>query len=310
MMKRLIPIICLPFLLYVQGVHADIDSGIFGSEEMADLEKEASRPFNVTFSFDGVGKSHFTDRPLKCQSQSFSEATAEVGAVFYYNKRCDEGAKATVGYSYATFDWKQNPFFRQKHFNYISFELGASTKRIRGWLWQANVSMNVDSENFKNVQDYANYDLLLWGRYNINSRFGYHVGFLGFTGMHVNKVWPIFGFDWIISRKWKLNAVYPINISLVYNVTKRLTASLAGRAFFNRYRLDRKELLSQGVFEYRNTGAEFALNYDYCSRLKANVHAGYTFGGQVRFSDRNYQHGRYILIDGAPYVGGNLTFSF
>lgn len=280
MMKRLIPLIYLPFLLYVQGIYADVDSSIFGSEEMADLEKESNRPFSVNFSYDGVGKSHFSKKPFKHQTQSFSEATAEIGAVFYYSKRCEEGAKATVGYSYTTFDWKQNPFFRERHFNYISFELGASTKRILGWLWQANVSMNIDSNNFTNVQNYANYDLLLWGRYNISSCVGYHVGFLGFTGMRVNKVWPIFGFDWTISRKWKLNAIYPINISLVYTITDKLTASLAGRAFFNRYRLGRKEVLSQGIFEYRNTGAEFALNYDCTARIKLNVHGGYTFGGK------------------------------
>lgn len=308
-MKRLLQILCLPLLLVTQGVYGDIDSGIFGSEKMAEPEKESQRPFSVYFSYDNVCNSNFSNNEFKGESQSYSEAEVEVGSVFYYNSCYEEGGRATVGYTYADFQWNQNPYFRQNRFNVTSFELGFATKRLTNWLWQANVSMNIDANHF-NVSKYANYDLLLWGRYSMRPNIGYHVGFLAFAGMHVNKIWPIIGFDWVINKKWKLNAVYPLNVSLVYQFNRCFSASLAGRAFINRYRVGKDEPVPEAIFEYRNTGAEFALNYEWCSRLKVNLHVGHTLGGQIRISDKNYFHTRHLDIDGACYFGGNLDYSF
>ncbi len=308
-MKKLVQIFFIPFILITQGLHADLESGIFGSEKIVNPEEEASRPFNVTFSYDKICSSKFSNKRFKRESQSFSVAEAEIGAVFYYDKCFEEGAKATLSYTYATFDWKQNPYFEDNHFNTVCFELGFATKRITNWLWQANVSMNQDTD-FMNVGRYATYDFLLWGRYNWSRNVGYHVGFLAFTGMNINKVWPLIGFDWVINRKWKLNAVYPVNISLVYQVNKNFSAALAGRAFFNRYRVGRHEALPEAIFEYRNTGAEFALNYDWLPRISMNVHAGRTFGGQIRISNKNHHHTHHLDIDSAFYFGANIDFSF
>lgn len=308
-MKRFIHALFIPFLLSTQGVFADVDSGVFGSEKMADPQEEAGRPFSLSVSYDQVCRSNFSKKGLKKQSQWFSIAEIEAGGVFYHNPCYDEGGKATIGYSNTRFDWKENPFFRQKQFNVVSFELGFATKRITNWLWQANLSMNVDGNRF-NVRHYSNYDLLFWGRYSITPNIGYHAGFLAFTGMHVNKLWPIFGFDWTFSKKWKLNLVYPVNISLVYQINPCFSASLAGRAFFNRYRAGEHEPLPQAIFEYRNTGAEFALNYEWNSRLKLNGHVGHTFGGQVWISNRSHNRINHLDINGAGYFGGSVVWDF
>lgn len=301
-------IICLPFLL-AGAVHADLDSGIFGSEKMADPQKERSRPFNVCFSADNVCQSHFSGKKFNCETQSYFEAEAELGGVFYYTPCYEEGAKLTAGYTYARFDWDENPFFKQKRFNIATAELGFATKRVRGWLWQANVAVNTDLNHFRDTK-YVNADLLLWGRYCWSRCIGFHSGFLAYTGMHVNKVWPVFGFDWTINRKWKINAVYPLNISVVYQFNRCWAASLAGRAFINRYRAGPKEPVPEAIFEYRNTGAELALTYDCGCRLKMNVHVGRTFNGSIRISNENHHHGRTLFIDGACYYGGNLDYSF
>lgn len=308
-MKRFIQIFCIPFFLLTQGVYADLESGIFGSVEMTQPEKKGRHPFDLSFSYDKVTSSKFSKKRFKHDSQSYSETEAEVGAVFYYNPCYEEGAKVTLGYLYTDFQWKHNPFFRRNHFNYASVALGFATKRVTNWLWQASVAMNQDTDHL-NVGKYANYDILLWGRYNWSRCVGYHVGFLAFTGMNINKVWPVIGFDYEFSRKWKLNGVYPMNISLVYRLNQNFSAALAGRAFYNRYRVGAHERVREAIFEYLNSGAEFALNYECSSRIKLNAHAGRTFGGEIRISNKYHHHVRHLDIDSAFYFGGSLDFSF
>lgn len=307
-MKRVILTLFIPCLLVIQDVAADLDSGIFGSEEMVKPE-EKRRPFNVVLSYDNVCSSHFSKRRFRRQSQRFSEAEAELGAVYFYTPCFEEGGKISAGYTYTDFDWKQNPYFRQNHFNVATIELGFATKRLSGWLWQANFSMNLDM-NHCNVNKYANYDILLWGRYSWGRCFGYHVGFLAYTGMNVNRVWPVIGFDWTINRKWKLNMVYPLNISLVYDVNSKLSLALAGRAFINRYRVGQHEHIPLAIFEYRNSGGEFAVNYQWRPSCKVNLHVGRTIGGLIRISNQNHHHIRNLNIDGACYFGANLDYSF
>ncbi len=307
-MKRIIPSFILTFMLAASSLMADLDSGIFGSEKMA-KPQDAAYPFSVYASYDNVCSSNFQDKKLKNQSQRYSEAEAEVGAIFYHNACYQEGAKAKIGYTYTVFDWKQNPFFHQDHFNMASIELGFATKRVTDWLWQANISMNVDTDHFQ-INKYANYDFLLWGRYDWNCAIGFHTGFLAYTGMKVDRVWPIIGFDWCINRKWKLNAIFPMNMSLVYKVTPAFSASLAGRLFYNRYRAGSHEPVPQAIFEYQNRGLELGLSYECASWLSANAHLGYTFGGQTTFSNKNRHHRQHLDIDGACYFGGNVSVKF
>jgi hypothetical protein len=207
-------------------------------------------------------------------------------------------------------DWTNNPFFEQQNFGELIVGLGAFTKRIPNWLWQAQVTMNMDTEH-RNWNLYTNYDLLLWGRYTTcNPDINLHVGFWMQTGMKIDHIYPIIGFDWVFAEDWKLNLVFPMNVSLVYTMDDSWSIALAGRFFDIRRRVGRDEPLSQGLFQYHNVGAELAVNYKLCDWLHANVHAGYTLWGKYKISNRENKHPTHFDIDSSWYAGGQLGVNF
>ncbi len=125
------------------------------------------------------------------------------------------------------------------------------------------------------------------GEYDYSKNIGVHVGFLGWTGLKIDKILPILGFDWTFCEKWTLNAVFPVNVSLVYAYNDKLSFAAAGRFFWNRHRIEKHALLSEGIWEYRNSGAELAVNYALKNFAALNLHAGYTFGGMLGFQINN-----------------------
>ncbi len=296
--------------LYATSCYADLDSGSLGQEKMMQPpEKSRCRPFNIDGSFDTIGASPFTSLPFKGQKQSFSQGEIEAGFVFYFKECFEEALQITIGGTDAHFVWQENPFFDQTHFYYVSLELGGRTKRFRNWLWQGNVSVNVNPNHF-DFKRYANYDLLLWGRREWSNRWGWHLGVLSFLGMEVNRVYPIFGFDWKITSKWTLNAIYPINIALVYEFNKYWSAAAAGRFFFNRFRTGENEPLPRAVFEYRNRGAELAITYTKEEIVSVNLHGGITFNADIGIANSHYTNRHTYCSKTAPYLGAQVDFRF
>lgn len=134
--------------------------------------------------------------------------------------------------------------------------------------------------------------------------------------MKIDRIFPIIGLDWKINEKWQLNLVYPLNISVVYQINECWSAALAGRLFNLRYRFGSHECIEyhkhhfkKGLFQYRNNGAELAINYEK-KNYSFNAHAGMTFGGQFILSNKHNKHKSHFDIDPAGYVGGEAVVKF
>src|SRR5262249_40133585 len=132
-------------------------------------------------------------------------------AVICYNECFKEGLSLGLTYEYTFLDWNKNPFFCRKNYDTVSIALTYFTHRLSGWRWLAEGTINVDADKWQ-FSDYTTYNILLWGRYTYCPNVGIHIGFYAETGMKLDRVWPILGFDWRISRDWELNLVYPLNI--------------------------------------------------------------------------------------------------
>jgi hypothetical protein len=292
-------------------LHADVDDNILGSEQLLQpQETENPGPFGLSASGDYVGRTKLHHSNVPDTHLTFYDWYVEGTAIVYYNEACGEGLQAVVGYDNAHLDWQDNPYFNQKNFGELIVGLGAFTKRIDKWLWQAQVTMNMDTQH-RNWNLYTNYDLLLWGRYTTcNPDINLHIGFWMQTGMKIDHIYPIIGFDWVFAEDWKLSLVFPMNISLVYTLNESWNIAVAGRFFDIRRRVGYDQPLSEGLFQYRTSGAEFATNYQFCNWLKLNAHVGYTFWGNFRVSNRENKHPTHFDIDSSWYAGGQLTANF
>jgi len=286
---------------------ADLNSGNYNYYDLAELNQPGA--FTFTLSGNAVQNAKFKKWFLDKQKLEYRDAHADITAVFYYEKDCEEGLFAGAGYNNTRLHWKENPFFTESQFHMASVTLGGFTRRAPKWFWQGRVTMNIDTKHSR-LSLYANYDTLLWGQYAYSRLVNLHVGFLAQTGMKIERVYPILGFDWQITPSWKLNAVYPVNLSIAYSLNKCWSFLFAGRFFDHRQRVGKNEPLSEGLWAYRASGAELAVNYDCDSWFKANFHIGSTLWTKLTISNKNNEHKRHFKIKSAPYIGGEMFVNF
>lgn len=296
-------------LLFVHtNLFGEIDDDIFGLEEIDEPKKQPG-PFRIEAEFDSVASTHINKDGFRDQKLSFSNWRGSTGMAFCYFAYAREAYAAGVAYTYSRLCWDENPYFHQSDFSQVSFLLRLFSNRFCEWIWQGQLAVNIDANEW-DFNQYANYDLILWGRYDYNDCTNLHLGVIVQTGMKMDRVYPIIGFDYVVNKCWKLNAVFPVNISLAYNYDSNLSAALAMRFFDVRYRVSKDENLSMGLFAYRNSGVELAILYEDDPCLEGNIHVGSTLGGMLRISDHNNKHPKHFKLDPALYVGGELVWSF
>lgn len=291
----------------LSAIDAESNFSDFSTVDIKETEKE--RPFFVKLSGDAIAKSEINRTEFKGDKFRYSEVEGSLNLVFLYNPPNKEGLYGSLGFDVVRLDWPGNPYFRQERFDTANIALGAFTERFKGWIWHSFVSMNMDTGHF-DPSEYATYDLMLWGRYAYCANLGVHIGFLAQTGMKVDQVYPVLGVDWDISNNWKLNLVFPVNVSAIYLYDKVWSFELAGRAFNSVHRTDKHAPLSKAIFTYRAYAGEFGINYDYNSWIIANIHAGYTMGGTLKIANRHYKHRKRLDFDSAPYFGGEFEIKF
>lgn len=279
----------------------------------AQEQEEDNRPFSVSIDFNGTGKAKFEHK--KCRPHlndvQFAIASLDASMVFYYNPHCKEGLLATASYTYTKIKW-ENPFFKQNQFDTVSLGIGGFTERADRWLWQAQVLLNADVDYFEASQNLY-WNLVLSGRYAYSDTVGLNIGFIAFTGMKIDRIWPIIGFDWQINDCWKLNLVYPLNVALVYAWNSEWSLAVAGRAFDERHRVGKakRHPWDRGLLEYRATGVEGSIRYHSCNGTwQAELHAGEILGGRVKVSNRHHRRIHRFNFKSAPYVGGEVAAKF
>lgn len=267
-----------------------------------------SSPFSFDAEVDAVAPARITKKGFYHKDKiDFAVAKAEAAMVFYYDPEYTEGARAAIGYIPVYLKWHNNPWFEQDHFNTLAVSLTGFTKRAENWFWRAQVTANIDTDEWESK--YATYDLIVWGRYSLCENIGVHLGFWGETGLQMDRVYPIIGFDWQITRKLKLSAVFPVDISLLYSISRRWSVGVAGRFFDVRFRVNHDQHSHKPLVRYTNSSAEFVVRYE-VENMTANVHAGTTFGGKFRVADKHNNHAHDYDFGAAGYVGAQVDLKF
>lgn len=290
------------------GLVADGDIYVEDLSAQHIKEETSAGPFTAKISADYVGRANF-----KCHDFShltFATGEVDLSLVYYYDPCYKEGTSIGVTYTRTYLNWKFNPFFTQKNIDMISVNFSGISQRLRDWTWRAQVSVNFDNIEYWNIEDYMNYDLLLWGRYAYTQDIGVHIGVLAFTGMRIDRVYPVFGIDWLFDCHWKLNLVFPMDLSLVYTLNQKWSIALAGRIFDQRHRVKKDQFYSEGLWHYTSSGAELVVKYTPTKWMTANVHAGGDFGGHLKVANRHYRDGRRLRFEGAPYAGAEVDINF
>lgn len=276
------------------------------------INPEKLHPFKLNLAADYAAETKLEKSGFHGQRLTYGQSNATLEGTFYYNPCLVEGAIALAGYSHTLLDWKCNPYFNQKNFDTLTLGFKAFSGRCSKWFWQAYLATNLDLDH-QNYNYYATYDMLLWGRYNLcfgDEDLGFHVGFIGQTGMRVDRVYPILGIDWQYSPKWKFNAVFPLNVSAVYSYDCFWKMGVGGRFFDTRHRTGKDQPLPMAIICYRTIGAEAFIAFTDCDWLEANLHAGYIVCGKVKISNRQQEDGKWFEVDPSPYVGAEVNLKY
>lgn len=316
MFIRILALLFNFFCIY--GAFADEDvifSGDVSSENietpLEDSKTAKGGPFRFEIASNAIGRARLSKHHLSRQSIGYSELEINGTLVFYYKPEPKEAAYLTIGYTLVDLEWRRDFFFNQQKFNNLNLALGAATKRMDSWTLRMQIVGNLDLDH-RDLNHYLTWDFLCWGRYKFTDRLNMHLGLYGWMGMKVNRIIPILGFDWWINEKWKLNAVFPVNLSLVYRLNPCWTLALAARAFTSRNRVGSRETISKGIYEYRTAGGEINLRYknENWVPIEANIHLGCDFGGTLKLSNKHHRHAKTFDIGAAPYVGSEVSARF
>ncbi|MBS0623232.1 MAG: hypothetical protein JSS62_01260 [Verrucomicrobia bacterium] len=206
-------------------------------------------------------------------------------------------------------NWANNPDFNETNFNYIDFSFGGFSKVFSNWVWTLNIAAFLDTQQFS-FSDYALYQSVLWGKYTWNPCIELDFGFLLELGLNQDFVWPILGFIYNYNDRLRLHAVYPIDMTLEYDLMPTLTAAGAVRILRNRHRVADNEPLPQAVFLYQTWGLEFDLEYKPVPWFFVNGFVGSTTPGNLTISNRDNTSSTDFKFKSSFYAGLNSALSF
>ena len=276
----------------------------------AEEHSKKSHPFDLTATQDHILSSKFKS-PHKRKSSSLSFTDSNIIAGYTQEISTKNGLNYGIGYNNARFDWKKHSPIKQKNINNLLLKFGGYTKEREDWRWDANVYLQMNTDNFS-LSRYTLFRGFLHGVYDWKKDTRLHVGLEGIAGMHYTRVWPTLGFDYKYSKKMRFSVVVPSNISALYSFDDHISAIAAVRYFLSRQRLGDHEShhMKRGLIAYRNVGVEVGLNYEIAKRLLANIHVGQAMGGRVRLSHKNDHHRKHYTLKSAPYFGAQISISF
>lgn len=267
---------------------------------------ECASKWKLEGSYIGTGKAKMDEEEHKEEHISYSSSEIQAS----YTKKSNETDGFTLGISNATtkINWKENPHFSKKNHSYIGLSLSGFSNKIPNWLWVGSIATKVDSEEL-NFAHYALYQGRMWGRYAYSQMIGIHIGLAGSTGLRRDKVYPILGIDYTPNAKWKIHFVFPLDLSANYSINDYWSIAASGKIFRARHRLNQRENMSKGLFDYRTYGTELSLNYRLRSLL-AKIYSGISYPGDLKISNYKGQDPVFYKFKGSFYLGSNLTYGF
>lgn len=209
-----------------------------------------------------------------------------------------------------TLDWNQNPKFNETHFYYAQFGLMFYSTGLENWRWIIRADYNIDLEHFSQGGKYGLFSGLVWGKYELNPRWSYHVGAFTTIGLEAAPVYPVIGFDYAPNKYWMLEAVFPILYSIQYKIDKNWKLAIKGRPLKERFRVSSKEPQPRSIFNYSSIGTEFSVKYEQFLWLEIELYGGYNFGGNFYIKDQSGHKPLYTEVSGAPYGGLSIDYGF
>lgn len=315
-MRRILYAFLITFAMANTTLQADYDQIDYtnnllptGNAEKPGIFQGGSGMFAIETNSDVIAGANFNNKTHKHQKLSFCGFDVDASMVVFYEEEYHEAVNIELGYNRTNIHWKDNNHFSQSIFNTATLSVNAQSARMCDWLWKGKLSLNVDTDHF-DVHQYSTWDCFIWGRYTYNDNFGLHVGIIALTGMKVDHVYPIIGFDWMINHKWKFNAVFPVDISVVYVIDEYWSLDIAGRAIETRNRLGKHENISKGIVQYMNKGIEFGVNYDVGDSIKANIHVGEMIGGRLKISNHQNRNSHRLPFGASPYLGAEVQVRY
>lgn len=283
----------------------------FAAAQAADYTfAHPEHPFYLIGNYRAVGSADF--RRHSNGHLNYSDA---YGSVYYSHFLNPENSFSwQLGYYHLGLDWDKNPRFHQKDFNYGMASLSYVCQSIKRWRFVTDIGVSVDTHTFDFGQT-AVYYALLWGRYQWLDNLGLHAGFFGYVGVKNGYMLPVVGVDWVLHPRWKLNAVFPVDLSLTYQIRKRWYTALAYSNFGGPYRFPRRVTEKGGkfehaIFEVYARGLELDLNYKNGNRIWMGLGAGYNFGGWIFIKNAHNRHGKYYKFEAAPFGQATLALNF
>ncbi len=299
MKKILLSLFLVPFIVFAQ----EWDDELFQTENTP----PPFYPFSISGSYLNVCEASFRTPGFDDSNLKYAQWETALAYTHPFSPVC--GLIFGAGWVGTEVDMKNNPEFNETIFNYINFSVGFFTKAFSDWTWTATIAIFLDAEELSLV-DYTLYQGVLWGRYNVCKFVELDFGLIIEAGLNKEKVWPIIGFIYTPCDKWHLNVVYPINISLEYDIIECFSAAASIRFLRNRHRVKDDEPNSQGIFEYETAGGEFDLTYRPFKWAMVKGFAGSTFGGDLKVSDRNDKNSTHYKFNGSFYAGASAVLSF
>lgn len=235
----------------------------------------------------------------------------QTNAAYAYTHACNPycGWIFGAGYVGTELDWKENPFFDEKFFSYVNFNLGGYTKATPDWTWVLTGTMFMDTAVL-DLRNYALYQVVLHGKYFFSPCVAFDVGFLIEAGLKRGKAWPILGIEYDPTDRFSLHLVYPFDISVSYDIFPMLTIAGSLRFLRDRHRTLEINPLPMGIYEYETTGYECDLTFSPFENLAITAFAGSTFNGRIKITNQNNHHPSFIKFTGSFYSGAAALLAF
>jgi hypothetical protein len=269
-------------------------------------------PVHLDGEYRQVAPAKFRTHSVHGSHEKYADARARL---FYsHDITPDNTLSWGACYSYLKFDWPDNPRFRGDDYNFAGASLAWVTTSLADWRWILGTAFTVDASSFDFGKTGVYYGLM-WGRCHHSDQLGLHLGWFGFAGVRNGYLLPIVGADWKWNKHWKLNAIFPVDLSLHYNFTDQWSLVLAGKTFGRPYRFpirahDGIGRFKNGIFQVYSSGAELDLNYTLGNKVTAEIGGGWNFGGWIFVENSQGHHGKYFKYNGAPYAQANVAVTF
>lgn len=254
------------------------------------------------------GKTHVHDPAIANNEVGYAQVfRAQSSWNHMFNRK--NGFKIGVGASGLKLDWQHNPITTRKLFGQAEFSLGLFTLDAKGWTIASEFMMSMDPAEM-NFSHYTLYRGIIYTKYNYQDKFNIHAGFIGYYGLRYNRVVPIAGIDFSIGKYVKLNAVFPMNISLEVEPNRFLTLFARARFLQLPRRLQKTDPLPEGVMFYNSSGAEGGVKLHYFEYFNIQGFVGRTLSPHIKAETFDGAETTYYRMRSSTYFGASVLFYF